>query len=74
MAESWARRISLCLACKPFPGLCEPFSLQTLSDLAGDARQWWQLGLCLCSLTEQTGAVPDQQFRFLMRYPRQKDA
>ena len=22
MAESWARRPSLCLACKPFPGLC----------------------------------------------------
>ena len=22
MAESWARRLSLCLACKPFPGLC----------------------------------------------------
>ena len=20
-------------------------------ELAGDARQWWQLGLCLCSLT-----------------------
>ena len=26
-------------------------------ELAGDARQWWQLGLCLCSLTEQTGAA-----------------
>ena len=25
--------------------------------LAGDARQWWQLGLCLCSLTEQTNAA-----------------
>ena len=24
-------------------------------ELAGDARQWWQLGLC--SLTEQTGAA-----------------
>ena len=23
MVESWARRLSLCLACKPFPGLCE---------------------------------------------------
>ena len=22
MAASWARRLSLCLACKPFPGLC----------------------------------------------------
>ena len=22
MTESWARRLSLCLACKPFPGLC----------------------------------------------------
>ena len=22
MAKSWARRLSLCLACKPFPGLC----------------------------------------------------
>ena len=22
MAESWARRLSLFLACKPFPGLC----------------------------------------------------
>ena len=26
-------------------------------ELAGDARQWWQLGLCLCSPTEQTGAA-----------------
>ena len=26
-------------------------------EQAGDARQWWQLGLCLCSLTEQTGAA-----------------
>ena len=26
-------------------------------ELAGDARQWGQLGLCLCSLTEQTGAA-----------------
>ena len=26
-------------------------------ELAGDARHWWQLGLCLCSLTEQTGAA-----------------
>ena len=26
-------------------------------ELAGDARQWQQLGLCLCSLTEQTGAA-----------------
>ena len=26
-------------------------------ELAGDARQWWQLGLCLCSLTEQTGTA-----------------
>ena len=34
-------------------------------ELAGDARQWWQLGLCLCSLIEQL----DQQFRFLLRYP-----
>ena len=33
-------------------------------ELAGDARQWWQLGLCLCSLTEQ----PDQQLVFLLRY------
>ena len=40
-----------CLACKPFPGLC------ACPELASDARQWWQLGLCLCSLTEQTGAA-----------------
>ena len=26
-------------------------------ELAGDVRQWWQLGLCLCSLTKQTGAA-----------------
>ena len=26
-------------------------------ELAGDARHWCQLGLCLCSLTEQTGAA-----------------
>ena len=26
-------------------------------ELAGDACQWWQLGLRLCSLTEQTGAA-----------------
>ena len=47
MAESWARKLSFCLACKPFPGVC----------VAGDASQLWQLGLCLCSLTEQTGAA-----------------
>ena len=34
-------------------------------ELAGDVRQWWQLGLCLCSLIEQL----DQQFSFLLRYP-----
>ena len=26
-------------------------------ELAGDVRQWWQLGLCLCSLPEQTGTA-----------------
>ena len=34
-------------------------------ELAGDARRWWQLGLCLCSIIEQV----DQQLRFLLRYP-----
>ena len=28
-----------------------------LPELAGDARQWWQLSLCLYSLTKQTGAA-----------------
>ena len=32
-------------------------SFVRVPELAGDARQWWQLGLCLCSLTEQTGAA-----------------
>ena len=48
MAESWARRLSLSLAFRVFVRVPEQ---------AGDARQWWQLGLCLCSLTEQTGAA-----------------
>ena len=39
------------LACKPFRVFVR------VPELAGDARQWWQLGLCLCSLTEQTGAA-----------------
>ena len=47
MAESWARRLSLCLACKPFPGLCR------VPELAGGAREWWQLGLCLCMFTNR---------------------
>ena len=31
--------------------------MRGVPELAGDARQRWQLGLCLCSLTEQTGAA-----------------
>ena len=31
-------------------------------ELAGDVRQWWQLGLCFCSLTEQTGAARSTKF------------
>ena len=27
------------------------------AEQAGDGRQWWQLGRCLCSLTEPTGAA-----------------
>ena len=57
MAESWARRLLLCLACKPFPGLCVP-------ELAGDARQWWQLDLCLCSLTERTATASSADWIF----------
>ena len=38
--------------------LVNPFRVFVrVPELAGDARQWWQLGLCLCSLTEQTGAA-----------------
>ncbi len=58
---SLGRRLSLYLACNPFPVFVR------VPELAGDARQWGQLGLCLCSLIEQL----DQQFRFLLRYPRQ---
>ena len=48
MAESWARRLSL----------VNPFQVFVrVPELASDARQGWQLGLCLCSLTEQTGAA-----------------
>ena len=48
--------------------LVNPFRVFVrVPELAGDARQWWQLGLCLCSLIEQL----DQQLRFLLRYPRQ---
>ena len=36
MAEFWARRLSLCLAFRVFVHIPE---------LAGDARQWWQVGL-----------------------------
>ena len=36
--------------------LVNPFLVfARVPELAGDAHQWWQLGLC--SLTEQTGAV-----------------
>ena len=38
-------------------------------ELAGDARQWGQLGLC--SLTEQTGTAI-QQLRFLMRVSKRR--
>ena len=38
--------------------LVNPFRVFVrVPEQAGDARQWWQLGLCLCSLTEQTGAA-----------------
>ena len=38
--------------------LVNPFRVFVrVPELAGDARQWWQLGLCLCSLTKQTGAA-----------------
>ena len=38
--------------------LVNPFRVFVcVPELAGDACQWWQLGLCLCSLTEQTGAA-----------------
>ena len=48
--------------------LVNPFRVFVrVPELAGDARQWWQLGLCLCSIIEQL----DQQLRFLLRYPRQ---
>ena len=41
-----------------WPRLVNPFRVFVrVPELAGDARQWWQLGLCLCSLTEQTGAA-----------------
>ena len=62
MAKSWARKT---------------FTLLSLCTLSGSLCVYpnrpmmrvsvWQLGLCLCSLTEQT----DQQFRLLMRYSRQ---
>ena len=38
--------------------LVNPFRVFVrVHEQAGDARQWWQLGLFLCSLTEQTGAA-----------------
>ena len=38
--------------------LVNPFRVFVrVPEQAGDARQWWQLGLCLCSLTEQTGTT-----------------
>ena len=38
--------------------LVNPFQVFVcVPELGGDARQWWQLGLCLCSLIEQTGAA-----------------
>ena len=38
--------------------LVNPFRVFVrVPELAGDACQWWQLGLCLCSLTELTGAA-----------------
>ena len=41
-----------------WPSLANPFRVFVrVPDLAGDARQWWQLGLCLCSLIEQTDAA-----------------
>ena len=55
----WVHRLSLCLAF--------PFQVFVhVPELAGDARQWGQLGLCLCSLIKQL----DQHLRFLMRYLR----
>ena len=41
-----------------FPYLVNPFRVFVrVPELAGDACQWWQSGLCFCSLTEQTGAA-----------------
>ena len=46
------------LGCTDFAQLVNPFlGFVRVPELAGDARQWWQLGLCLCSLTEQTDAA-----------------
>ena len=46
------------LGAQTFTLLVNPFRVFVrVPELAGDARQWWQLGLCLCSLTEQTDAA-----------------
>ena len=39
--------------------IVNPFRVfvREVPELAGDALHWWQLGLCLCSLTEQTDAA-----------------
>ena len=61
MVESWARRLSLCLACKPFPGLC-----------ACTRTGWWCASVMATrSLSLFANRADRSVLRFLMHYPRQ---
>ena len=65
MAESWARRLSLCLVCKPFPGLCA----------CTRTGRWCASVVAVRSLSLFTNRADRRsqisKLRFLMRYPRQ---